>query len=205
VQLARRGGTDLVGEYSWRAVDTLSVHIDLLLDSQEIPIGWGAAEQRRLPQARRGEHGGSLRRNPRASRLALQSMQPREGYRGVPEIRDVINASRQDDRRLVYSVGLSLPGRVIDTSDRLLVPAGLTLADGTVHSLAPVLAGDALHALASAEVHFQRPVARSDGRVEYPNLFSPYWQARLTSTPRATRMLTAPQRGLSVDPFAVLP
>jgi hypothetical protein len=66
VQLARRGGTDLVGEYSWRAVDTLSVHIDLLLDSQEIPIGWGAAEQRRLPQARRGEHGGSLRRNPRA-------------------------------------------------------------------------------------------------------------------------------------------
>jgi hypothetical protein len=123
----------------------------------------------------------------------------------VPEIRDVDNPSRQDDRRLVYSVGLSLPRDQIETADQLLVPSGLALPDGSVHTLAPALAGNALHALASAEVYFQRPAARLDGRVEYPSLFSPYWQARLTQTPRTARVLSSPQRGLITDPFALQP
>jgi hypothetical protein len=57
VQLSRRGGTDLVSEYSWRAMDTLSAHIDLVVTEQEIPLGWGGAEQRRLPSLQRGTHG----------------------------------------------------------------------------------------------------------------------------------------------------
>jgi hypothetical protein len=69
----------------------------------------------------------------------------------------------------------------------------------------PQLAGDALHALGSAEVYFQRPAARSDRREEYPSLFNPYWQARLTATTAAERNLTAVARGLAVDPYGVLP
>src|SRR5690606_17045672 len=42
--IERRGGTDLIGEYTWRGIDTLSLHIDWLFDHDEVPIGWGAAE-----------------------------------------------------------------------------------------------------------------------------------------------------------------
>ena len=204
LQVSRRGGTDLIGEYSWRGVDTLSVHIDYVLDDQELPVGWGAAEQRRLPVARRGTHGGSLQRNPRASRLATTGMVPRQSYRGVPEIRDVVRPANQDERRLTYSVALRLPAGRVPTSDRLLSPQGLALAQG-VESLSPQFSADAIHALGSAEIYFQRPDRRIDGRREYASLFSPYWQARLVETPRSDRILTSPDRGLTVDPFAVLP
>lgn len=33
----------------------------------------------------------------------------------------------------------------------------------------------------AAETFFQRPVSRSDGKTEAPNLFRPYWQARLSA------------------------
>ena len=77
------------------AVDTLSTHIDLVVTDQEIPMGWGAAEQRRLPVTQRGDHGGSLRTNARASRLALRELVPQQQYRGVPEIRDVVRTNVQ--------------------------------------------------------------------------------------------------------------
>jgi hypothetical protein len=85
------------------------------------------------------------------------------------------------------------------------MPAGFNTVDRQVESVAPLLPADALHALGSAEVYFQRPSARADGREEYPSLFNPYWQARLTSTSLAERTLTAPQRGLAADPFGALP
>jgi hypothetical protein len=205
VQVSRRGGTDLIGEYSWRGVDTLSTHIDLVLADQEIPMGWGASEQRRLPVAQRGDHGGSLRVNARASRLALRNLVPQQQYRGVPEIRDVVRPGSHDTRSLLYTVALRLPHMSMNTADRLLLPQGLQQIYGQAVGVAPDLAADALHALGSAEVYFQRPVDRSDGRIEYASLFSPYWQARLADTPSSSRALTAPLRGLSVDPFAVLP
>jgi hypothetical protein len=204
VQISRRGGTDLLGEYSWRGVDTLSVHIELPFISEEVPVGWGAAEQRRLPVGQRGVHGGSLRRNPRASRIALRTVVPRQQYRGVPEIRDVTRPTRQDDRRLRYSVALSIPKNSVLTADEVVVPQGLALFDGSQLSAAPSYAADAIHALGTAEVYFQRPTARRDRRQEYPNLFSPYWQARLVEVSAADRTLSAPSRGLGVDPYAVL-
>lgn len=205
VQVSRRGGTDLIGEYSWRGVDTLSAHIDLLFDELEVPLGWGAAEQQRQATLRRGLHGGSLRRNPRASRIAMRTLTPLRGYRGIPEIRDVVQPARQDDRRLTYSVALRLPRDQVETADRLLAPQGLALFSGPSESLAPEFSGDALHALGTAEIYFQRPVARSDRRQEFPNLFNPYWQARLAATPDADRVLTAALRGLVIDPFVGVP
>ncbi|MEO8308953.1 MAG: pilus assembly protein TadG-related protein [Pseudomonadota bacterium] len=205
VQVSRRGGTDLIGEYSWRGVDTVSAHIDLVVTNQEIPIGWGAAEQRHSPITRRGVHGGSLRTNPRASRLAQRQLIAQQQYAGVPEIRDVVRPGTRDSRSLLYTVALQLPRESMLTADRLFMPAGLQQMHGDSISVAPNLAADALHALGTAELYFQRPFARSDGRREYPSLFSPYWQARLADTPSSARTLTAPLRGLAVDPFAVLP
>lgn len=205
VEVSRRGGTDLLAEYAWRGLDTLAAHIDLVVTEQEIPLGWGAAEQRRLPVAQRGEHGNSLRRNPRTSRLALREMVPAQSYRGVPEIRDVIQPARRDERRLAYSVSLRMPQQAIATADRVLVPRGLSGVAGEPARFVPEFSDSALHAMGSAEVYFRRPVSRTDRRREYASLFSPYWQARLSTAPDSDRQLIASQRGLQFDPFGLRP
>ena len=41
--------------------------------------------------------------------------------------------------------------------------------------------GQRVRARSAAESHFSRPVERADGRHEHPNLFHPYWLARLAS------------------------
>lgn len=203
--LERRGGTDLLGENAWRGIDTLSLHIDYWLSHDEVPLAWGAAEQRARARPGRGTHGGSLSRNPSATRRAQRSMQTASLYRGVPEIRDVVNPGSQAPRSLVYSVAAHLPAADVRTLDRLLMPAGFATLEGGSESVAPAFANGSLHAVASAEVYFQRPEDRADGREEYPSLFSPYWQARLVPVSRAERQLVASFRGLSVDPFAVVP
>lgn len=205
ISMPRRGGTDLVGEYAWRGVDTLSLHYDFFFDHDEIPLGWGAAENRRQPVWGRGEHGGSLQRNPSASRRATRALRPAQGYRGIAQFRDVANPRSTGPRSLVYSVAATLPGESVGTLDRLLMPGGLVALDQSLHPVAPHLAGGSLHAIASAEVYFQRPAARADRREEHPSLFNPYWQARLVPVSTLERQLTAPSRGLSIDPFAVGP
>lgn len=205
VKVAKRGGTDLLAENSWRGLDTLSAHIDLLLDTVEVPLGWGAAEQQHRPVSERGEHGGSMRTNPSASRRALRALRPATRYRGVPEIRDVIMPQRRGDRTLRYAVALRLPQEDIATADRLLLREGLIGLDGVRYPLTPTMPDRGLQALAAAEIFFQRPLGRSDGRREYPSLFNPYWQARLVDVSSQDRLLTAPVRDLSTDPYAVLP
>jgi hypothetical protein len=44
-----------------------------------------------------------------------------------------------------------------------------------------------LSSVSAAEVYFERPAPRADGRVEYPSLFNPYWQARLAEPTIAQR------------------
>ena len=205
VKVAKRGGTDLLAENSWRGVDTLAVHVNLLLDTVEVPLGWGAAEQQHRAVTQRGEHGGSLRVNPSTSRRALRSLRPATHYRGVPEIRDVVAPQRRDERTLRYAVALKLPQERIATADRLLMPQGVTGPDGSHHSLVAGMADHGLQALSAAEIYFQRPVARADGGKEYASLFNPYWQARLVEVTSAERLVTAPARDLASDPYAVLP
>lgn len=204
LDLRKRGGTDLIGESTWRGMDTLSLHVDYFLGSTETPLGWGAAENRLRPVATRGVQGGSWRDNPRASRLANSAMLSRQGYAGIPEIRDVIRPRQQVDLSLRYAVALTLPGEKLLTADRVLTPA-LELPDGSSANLDPLYAGSGLHAISAAEIFFRRPVARSDGRREYPSLFSPYWQVHLVEVDARERALTAASRGLALDPFAVLP
>ena len=191
LSLRKRGGTDLLGEYSWRGLDSLGLHVNYFFGSSELPLGWGGAENRRLPMTLRGEAGGSWRDNPRSSRLADRGALVQNGYGGTPEFRDIVRPQSQQDLRLTYSVDLLLPR------------AQMRLAEGP--DAAPGYVGDALHALSSAELYFRRPVSRADGRTEYPSLFNPYWQAHLIEVARSTRAKAAPLRGLTVDPYAVLP
>ena len=155
--------------------------------------------------AQRGRHGGSLSTNPVASRLATRALRPARSYRGLPEIRDIMTPTRREDRTLRYAVALSMPRVSVETADRLIMPAGIRSPDGSRQSLEPELSGNALHALGTAEIYFRRPEPRGDGRREYPSLFNPYWHARLVDVSGEERNLTAPMRGLAVDPFSFMP
>lgn len=207
LSMPRRGGTDLIGEYAWRGIDTLSLHVDVGFYSDEVPLGWGAAEQRSRNGVPRGRaaHGGSPARNPAATRRARRALQPERGYRGVPEIRDVVNPRSTAVLPLVYSVAAHLPGAQVRTLDRLGLATSVPVPGGPTEPAVPRYDDDALHAVASAEVYFQRPAPRADGREEYPSLFNPYWQARLVPASAADRQIVAVARGSGVDPFAVLP
>jgi hypothetical protein len=191
LSLRKRGGTDLLGDYSWRGLDSLGLHVNYFFGSSELTLGWGGAENRRLPVAVRGDAGGSWRDNPRTSRLADRGALVQNGYGGTPEFRDIVRPQAQQDLRLTYSVDLKLPR------------PQMHLADGK--EAEPSYIGDGLHALSSAQLYFRRPVARADGRLEYPSLFNPYWQVHLIDVARSTRAKAAPLRGLTVDPYAVLP
>jgi hypothetical protein len=204
LRLPKRGGTDLLAERGWRGMDSLSLHINYFFGSTEVPYGWGAAENRLQPVAVRGVHGGSWNDNYRATRNAERALVARSGYAGLPEVRDIVQPQRQQDLRLGYSVHLALPQQRLWTAAREVTPA-LQVPTGGLLQLGTTLPGDALHALASAEVFFQRPTPRADGRAEYPSLFNPYWQVHLVPVSARTRSLTAPSRGVTLDPYVVLP
>jgi hypothetical protein len=178
----KRGGTDLIGEYAWRGVDTLASHVNLVLTDFELPVGWGAAESRHHAQIRHGTHGGSRQANPRTTQLALAGSFARGGYRGVPQFRDVRGTPDEETARLRYHVALELPRDAVRTADSVLGVRALEDPTGVRHDAGAQVTGPLL-ALGAAELYFRRPDARLDGRAERPSLFSPYWQARLTTRP----------------------
>jgi hypothetical protein len=113
----------------------------------------------------RGAHDGSWRTNRRASRNAQRALRAQRTYRGIPTLRDVSNPTQQDDRTLRTSIRLQ-------------------------DSRFP-----RLFAQSSAEVAFHRMQSRADGRSELPNLYSPYWRARLAPNRLADRLLAAQADG----------
>ncbi|MFT0531884.1 hypothetical protein ACMHYJ_03485 [Castellaniella hirudinis] len=178
-ELRRRGGTALDEQGRWQAGDTESFHA---LRSnkwvgcyyREYVMGWAwlpAGEG----QAMAGEHVDNppenfadqdfwrwvqaatewdlLGRadNPLGNSYALANRQP-WASRGLPDYPDVA------------------PGQ------------GPQAAAGFVLTLRlPSQAGMTVHARSAAESLFSRPRRRADGRDEAPNLFHPYWHARLAA------------------------
>ncbi len=57
--------------------------------------------------------------------------------------------------------------------------------------------GQAVHARSAAQSHFSRPGRRGDGLGESPNLFHPYWMARLAPLSGEAPSLSAPGEALS--------
>lgn len=178
----KRGGTDLIGEYAWRGADTLASHVNALFADVEVPLGWGAGEIRHHAQTEQGAHGGSRRSNPRTTRLALAASSVRNGYRGVPEFRDVRGTPDEAAATADYAVVLELPRPAVSLADRVLSAAAIEDAQGERHGIG-ASADRPLLGLGAAEVHFHRPERRDDGRAEHPSLFNPYWEARLAPRP----------------------
>ena len=203
--LQKRGGTDLIGYDSWRAMDTLALRVPGLLGTREGPLAWQAAENRRRAQAGRGEHGGSYRDNPRSSRYAARDMVARNGYAGLPAYRDVRLGRGRRDGPLRFDIELRQPGATIATSDVALGGAGTVVPGEQPKKVLPAYHSGALYAWSAAQVVFQRPVARADHRSELANLFNPYWQARLAPVTHPQRLAAAVARGDIADPFLVLP
>lgn len=201
LRFEKRGGTDLLDFETWRAMDTLAMHTrsGLLFGRmrEQLPLGWGGAENGRFT-ALRGVHGGSLRVNPRASRLATAATRPQRGYLGLPSLRDVSVAQREelDPPRIV--VRAALPGEQIADSGRALGGAAAVDLAGRRFAGARERATPA-YAVAAAEVRFVRLVPRADAARELGSLYNPYWRARLAAPSTTERMLAAAADG-GADP-----
>ncbi|MCP5359521.1 MAG: hypothetical protein H7A14_02170 [Sinobacteraceae bacterium] len=207
LRFEKRGGSDLLDFETWRAMDTLAMHTrsGLLVGRmrERLPIGWGGAENGRFSTLR-GVHGGSPRVNPRASRLASAATSARRGYLGLPSLRDVSAAQREELAPPRIVVRAIVPGELIVDSRRALDRASAVDLGGrrfatTRESPAPA------YAVAAAEVRFARLVPRADGARELGSLYNPYWRARLAAPTSAERLLAATADG-SVDlALVVLP
>lgn len=213
VRLEKRGGTDLVGFDSWRGMDTLALHTrrGLVLGRfrERTPIGWGAAENARTSPAVRGSHDGSWRTNPDTSALAATRIGGvgrlrGRAYAGLQTTRDVVDVQRRDDRELRFAVDASMPANRIATSRTALGIGPLAVPGGPAVDPSARVARGRHFALGVARVQFDRPLPRADARREYPNLYSPYWVARLAAPTVQTRALAAAARGVP-DPFGAVP
>lgn len=190
----RRGGTELIGFDEWKAMDTASLHQwswhlhgifhAPTCDDSEMPLGY--AEQAAAsgsPDDSSASYGNSRQDNPGASADASGSDW---SYSGLPTFNDLSSAALNyltpdPSPRLKFSIRLTRAKSQFHTSDgtsAVKPTATLSIIDGK-----PV--GDVLAAVATSEVFFQRPAARSDGRTELSSLFNPYWQVHLISTSAA--------------------
>lgn len=172
LRVERRGGTERSDFETWRAMDTLSLHTrsGILIGRmrEQLPLAWGAAMNGEPPR-RPGGFGGSLRTNPRASRLAETMQRRPAAYLGLPSLRDLSVAQRREFQppRIVVRAVLQRP------------------ASGRGAPAHPV------YAAAAADTPFRQAGPRRDGARELPSLYSPYWLARLAPVPAGDRMAGA--------------
>lgn len=193
-EFRRRGGTELVDFDAWKAMDTASLHhwswhthglFHLpTCDDDEMPLGYGAqAAASGTPDDSGAAYGQSRADNPHASGLASSSDWH---YSGLPTFSDIAvpalaYASTDPQPRLTFAIRLTRAKEQLRTSDGSsgIKPGGhLAIIDGKP-------AHDVLVAVATAQVYFERPGGRDDGKTELASLFNPYWQVRLLSTSAA--------------------
>lgn len=213
VRLEKRGGTDLIGFDSWRGMDTLALHMrrNLIFGRfrERMAIGWGAAENARLSNPARGDHGGTWGTNPGTSALAatrISGVGPRRAraYAGLQSTRDLVDVQRRDERALEFAVDAARDAARMPSSANSLGVRALQVPGGRPTSLVARPARGRHYALGAARVQFERPVGRADARREYPSLYSPYWVARLAPVTLRTRTLVSAARGVP-DPFGAAP
>lgn len=173
--------------------------------NQEVPIAWGAAYASTTDEdfcatgasffQQSGNCGDNAwTPNELAEQLA-DSDDPIsvDGYSGVRPYRDMSGLNEDEisedtrDPRLGLAVEVFKPGGTVRTSTVAGIgspgnpdPARNGIGPG-VFRLNDNFAGGEMSSISKAEVFFRRPVPRSDGRLEYANLFNPYWDVHLTS------------------------
>ncbi len=207
LRFEKRGGTDLLDFETWRGIDTLSLHTrsGVLFGRmrEQLPLAWGGAENGEF-SAFRGLHGGSLRINPRGSRLATATLRRQRTYLGLPSLRDVSVAQRQslEPPRLV--VRAAVAGDELASARRVLGDPRVVDLAGRGHDVAPAR-GSSSFAMAAAEVRFIRWVPRGDGARELGSLYNPYWRPRLALPTAAERALAAAADGVANPVLDALP
>lgn len=185
VALKRRGGTDLIDFDEWRALDTLEHQGQRWRGWswrwRRTPIAWGGATATSgEPIPERGFHGGTYRDNPRTTlwyaEPALRTLDTvGAGYSGLPTVRELDGLQGNDEHRTGLSLRVFKPRAALHLSGgRSSVQPG-----GRLRQFDASPPGNQMAALARAEVFFERPHDRSDGRKERPSLYNPYWQVRL--------------------------
>lgn len=186
-EFKRRGATAMVGLDEWRAVDTASLHSwyprwglfgPRCRDNPELALGYGAQHAGQDANGPGDASLGDVRDNPAA--LALAEADPGIWrYSGLPGFADLsAPALARLDPRLTFSVLLTRKKADVRTSDG----ASTIRPSGRLAIYHDQLASGRMSAVATSEVFFQRPQARTDGKSELASLFNPYWQVHLIST-----------------------
>jgi hypothetical protein len=191
-ELRRRGGTGLDSSLEhWEAIDTLSEweHEPTLFgcEGTEHYMGYG---DRQGSDGESDRVTGNPASNPDAFDNARETAVQPAGYTGIQAFRDLNYESLDDDDELVkdpthkLGVVVSMDGASLRTSNTLNIGVGRLRMPEKFEK-------NGLRSIAAAEVFFKRPEARGDGRIEYPSLFNPYWQARLAEPTLAQRAAAA--------------
>ncbi len=183
IEYKKRGGVSMVGLDKWEAFDALSSY-HRECDStgcewkENTPIGWGGAKsEKNISDTTLGTYG-SAKVNSSAFELAKAKQSVIAGYKGMPVSRDVRDTKLRDNdaQTLKLAIEVAKPSSKFHTSsgdgigvDRLRQENGY--------------AGNEISALAKAEVYFKYPdnqnYAAFSRKIEYANLYNPFWQARL--------------------------
>lgn len=211
VALKRRGGTELIGYDEWRAADTLEHHgrrfgcgklkLSWCGDVQ-LPIAWGAAEiDAGGGDQGPGYHGGSYRENPNTSYNyadpGMVNMNSYGGYfSGLPGSQDLGSLEPDAVNRTGITIRVFKPRNALRTSGG----ASAIQPEGRFAKYAASAPGNEIAALARAEIFFERPTERRDGRSELPSLYSPYWQVRLVAPTASDRTEAAARQSALMLP-----
>lgn len=201
LRFEKRAGTELLDFETWRAIDTLSLHQPryVIFGSlrERVPLAWGGADDG-VGSARRGEHGGAWRRNPRSSRAAEISIHRQRAWLGLPSMYDLSVAQRaQFDPPRIF-VRLRLPEASRRGASALLGFTRVARLSGDEMALDGSGGAGDLYADAVASTVFERPERRRDGAVEAPSLYSPYWRSSLVESRSTERVAVAALDGTPV-------
>jgi Putative Flp pilus-assembly TadE/G-like len=190
----KRGGTDLAPDLErWEATDNKSewVVTGKRCRGTENPMSWASHSASGGPIS---ANPGGTNDNPRARRISRDDgvnfdhseTTGVDSYAGIQSFRDLnyaaLRGSDAQVRNPMHRLALvvSQPNNVLRTANTLNVGVGrMRMTENTNR--------DRIATIAAAEVYFERPARRSDGRVELPSLFNPYWQARLAEPSIAQR------------------
>jgi hypothetical protein len=195
----KRGGTTLASSLDrWEAADDLSewqTSLDIKhfrCKKSEAPLAWG---DRQASGGSSNQDTGHVNDNPKALSWARGATTRPSGYAGIQKFYDLnyntlkggTNPECNKDAAVKnptckLGVVVRMNASDLRTANTLNIGVGrLRMEESTLN--------DHLSSVAAAEVYFKRPVDRADGRVEYPSLFNPYWQARLADPSVAQRAL----------------
>jgi len=218
LRVKKEGKTNLVSKgrrWEWKGKDTLSAHVETFGCKRgkcgwhhiEVPLGWGSRYVNGDFECRQGFGGITLCRpymndNTLAERWAdAENEELNAHYGGVRAYYGLKDLTKKNkDPRLALRVEVQLPANQVATSTKIKglgsKSAPTSLRNGIGKGMfwaGDKMAGNAMASISSGEVFFHPPddfrPDKRRGKIEVGNLFSPYWEVRLTKTPIKRRLM----------------